>query len=410
LTEISAQTRKRLLDASITEFSTQGYYKTNVDSITQRAGVSHGTFYIYFKSKNDILKVLMQDLMQMVPNIVDSVQLPTSIKRVVLTPELLPQFEGLVHFITETLSGASGLLKAFVQGMLQDKEIFDLSTQTIRESASVFQIVVKTVQRKGRYPGCRPEIIAEIMAICMTAAILMRSMSIITASSEELAKNITGMLYPALIFDQSAPARKNRPSSQKDQKTRKDLLEAAKAEFAAKGYFDATVADIAKRINLSRGTFYLYFKDKDEIIEAIFSDMFDTIPPMNSAPDGFINRMDASSIAELIKACTQVVNLYDTPYTWALLQGFFSSERLLHNYSHIFSLTSVPLAEKINLLKNQGRCPDVDPTITAQILITTILYAAFLRNLGALECSKEEFALNMAWFLYYFLNYSPHGE
>ena len=45
----SEQTRQRLLDAAIKEFSEHGYYLTNVDSITQRAGVSHGTFYLYFK-------------------------------------------------------------------------------------------------------------------------------------------------------------------------------------------------------------------------------------------------------------------------------------------------------------------------------------------------------------------------
>lgn len=398
------------MDASIAEFNAQGYYKTNVDSITQRAGVSHGTFYIYFKSKNDILKVLMQDLMQMVPLIVNNVQLPTSIKKVVLTPDMLPQFEEVVRFILETLSNASGLLRAFVQGMLQDKEIFALSTQFIRESASVFQIIVRTVQRKGRYAGCQAEIIAQFMAISLAAAIIMRSMGVINASSEELAKNITGILYPALIFDTTAPKQKKRLLSQKNQKTRKELLEAAKAEFAEKGYFDATVADIAKRIKLSRGTFYLYFKDKDEIIEAIIKDMFDTVPPPSSTPEGFIARMDFSSLAELGKACMQIINLYDTPFSWALVQGLFSSERLMNDYRYIFTLSSTPLAEKLAQLKEQGRCPDVDPHITAQIFLTTVLYATFLRNLGALECSKEVFALNMSWFLYYFLNYPQQGK
>lgn len=40
--------------------------------------------------------------------------------------------------------------------------------------------------------------------------------------------------------------------------------------FAAKGFFNSKVADIAREAGIADGTVYLYFKSKDEILHSIF--------------------------------------------------------------------------------------------------------------------------------------------
>jgi AcrR family transcriptional regulator len=54
--------RAELLALAEKLFKTQGYSKTSVDDIVRHAGVAKGTFYHYFKSKDDILKALTQQL------------------------------------------------------------------------------------------------------------------------------------------------------------------------------------------------------------------------------------------------------------------------------------------------------------------------------------------------------------
>lgn len=49
-----------LLTAAITEFVDKGYAAVGVREITERAGVSHGTFYNYFDSKRHMLSVLIE--------------------------------------------------------------------------------------------------------------------------------------------------------------------------------------------------------------------------------------------------------------------------------------------------------------------------------------------------------------
>ena len=55
-------TRQRLLDAAEREFGERGFNRASVSSITKRAGVGQGTFYLYFPSKEDALRELVRHM------------------------------------------------------------------------------------------------------------------------------------------------------------------------------------------------------------------------------------------------------------------------------------------------------------------------------------------------------------
>ncbi len=50
---------------------------------------------------------------------------------------------------------------------------------------------------------------------------------------------------------------------------RLELVEAAELLFAKKGYEDTAVSDIVKEIKVGQGTFYHYFRSKEDILEAV---------------------------------------------------------------------------------------------------------------------------------------------
>ncbi|HEY0716854.1 MAG TPA: TetR/AcrR family transcriptional regulator [Streptosporangiaceae bacterium] len=65
--ELRAQGRatvKRLLDAGMIEFEERGFHGVRVDDVVRRAGISHGTFYLYFSNKEDLFKALLQDALR----------------------------------------------------------------------------------------------------------------------------------------------------------------------------------------------------------------------------------------------------------------------------------------------------------------------------------------------------------
>ena len=51
--------KNELLDTAQEIFLTKGYKQTSVESITKKVGVAKGTFYYYFKSKEDLLDKLV---------------------------------------------------------------------------------------------------------------------------------------------------------------------------------------------------------------------------------------------------------------------------------------------------------------------------------------------------------------
>jgi TetR/AcrR family fatty acid metabolism transcriptional regulator len=56
---------------------------------------------------------------------------------------------------------------------------------------------------------------------------------------------------------------------------RRQILEAAIAVFAKKGYFSARVSDIAGSAGVADGTIYLYFKNKEDIVVSLFADVLE---------------------------------------------------------------------------------------------------------------------------------------
>lgn len=55
--------RKKIIQAGLQIFSTKGYRNTTIHDITQSLGISTGTFYIYFKNKQELFETAVEDLL-----------------------------------------------------------------------------------------------------------------------------------------------------------------------------------------------------------------------------------------------------------------------------------------------------------------------------------------------------------
>jgi TetR/AcrR family fatty acid metabolism transcriptional regulator len=55
--------RQRILQAATRVFARKGYFGARVSEIARRAGVADGTIYLYFKSKQDLLVALFDEVM-----------------------------------------------------------------------------------------------------------------------------------------------------------------------------------------------------------------------------------------------------------------------------------------------------------------------------------------------------------
>ena len=69
-------------------------------------------------------------------------------------------------------------------------------------------------------------------------------------------------MAPLLVLDRTV-------DDTEDSAKRRQIIEGARSVFMAVGYDAASMGEIAKAAGLSKGTLYVYFKDKDELFEAI---------------------------------------------------------------------------------------------------------------------------------------------
>jgi len=63
------------------------------------------------------------------------------------------------------------------------------------------------------------------------------------------------------------------PRTSRGERTRRKLLEAARTEFAEKGFYEAGVSGITQRAGVALGTFYTYFTNKEELYRALVAHM-----------------------------------------------------------------------------------------------------------------------------------------
>lgn len=79
------------------------------------------------------------------------------------------------------------------------------------------------------------------------------------------------------------PATKRKRVAKPAEERRKDILDAAVTVFTRKGIADAKIEEITELAGVSKGTFYLYFKTKDDAAAAAWQRHMDTFGDVGEA-------------------------------------------------------------------------------------------------------------------------------
>lgn len=59
--------------------------------------------------------------------------------------------------------------------------------------------------------------------------------------------------------------------------TRRELLAAGRRLFAEKGLYDSRIADLSRQAGIAKGTLYLYFGNKEELVDAVVTNGFNEL-------------------------------------------------------------------------------------------------------------------------------------
>ncbi len=107
-----------------------------------------------------------------------------------------------------------------------------------------------------------------------------------------------------------------------------DLISAAMATFAERGVRNTLVSDIVKAAGVAQGTFYLYFKTKDDIVLAVVDSIVDRLQANleRAVAEG------GSAVERLQRLCDMLGGLTDKPGTTEIVDFMHLAEnRPLHD-------------------------------------------------------------------------------
>ena len=120
------RTMRKLLNAAMVAFDKRGYHATRVNDIVDIAKTSHGTFYLYFSNKEDLLRALVAEAASESQGLYDTLNaLP-----VLGTPPQWEDVYGWVQAYSELWTNYAPLFRIWTDLATADPELVDMVRQT----------------------------------------------------------------------------------------------------------------------------------------------------------------------------------------------------------------------------------------------------------------------------------------
>jgi AcrR family transcriptional regulator len=145
------KTMRKLLDAAMIVFARRGYHAARVDDIVKVARTSHGTFYLYFSNKEDLLRALVAEAGEVVAT------LDTSLGPVGPDDSGWCELRRWMEHFSGAWQRYAPVLRAWTDLAMSDAE---LSAQGHAAAGAVAQTLASRVAETGPRPGIDPSVAA----------------------------------------------------------------------------------------------------------------------------------------------------------------------------------------------------------------------------------------------------------
>lgn len=180
----------KLLDAALVVFAERGFHAARVDDVCTAAEVSHGTFYLYFASKEDLFRTLVDDVV-------------TEMRE--LAGELPPIGAGVTGY--RSLRGWLGefhdlyvrygpIIQAWNEANASDEELARLGAHVLR---SFVDRLVERVEENHPVPVDDPRLAALAMVAMVERSTTFAVSGLVRTDRDELLDTLTGILHVGLF-------------------------------------------------------------------------------------------------------------------------------------------------------------------------------------------------------------------
>ncbi len=201
------------------------------------------------------------------------------------------------------------------------------------------------------------------------------------------------------------PYRQSEKSELRKETRKKHILRTAADAFSSKGYHQTSVKDIADASGISVGTFYLYFKNKEEIFEKLYDEMWAYILSLIAYAEKDISYSPSQVLARTITANLWGYKRFNKLSKIMLIEAIGINPRFQAKYTELMLESVSRMKSGFSQLMRSGsiQIADLDVAATAYIgavnnVITCLLLSEREYNLNSCAYSLIIFlmqALNM---------------
>jgi len=184
------ETLRRLLEAAITVFDERGYHAARVDDIVKVAQTSHGTFYLYFRNKEDLFLALVSDVTEAMRQLAESL------------PPIKPSKAGY-DVLRAWLDDFYGIyehyhpvIRAWTEANAQNAELATTGAKVLRRF--IDQLVLR-VQESDRSTVNDPNLAALAMVSMVERVSFYAVVRMVPVEREALIDNLASILHVGLF-------------------------------------------------------------------------------------------------------------------------------------------------------------------------------------------------------------------
>jgi AcrR family transcriptional regulator len=126
------KTLRKLSDAGLRVFARRGYHQARVDDIVRAARTSHGTFYLYFSNKEDLLRALAVECAEAIE------QLATRVPAVPPDADGRDALRAYLGSFLDTYGRYGVVIRAWMENQVSDRKVDRLGVEAFTHIAEAF--------------------------------------------------------------------------------------------------------------------------------------------------------------------------------------------------------------------------------------------------------------------------------
>lgn len=189
--ERGRRTLVRLLDAAVAEFAEFGYHGASMARLSKQAGAAHGSFYMYFADKDDLLLALVADVRS---ELGDALR---GVPRLRPGPEGRDEIRRWLREVSTIYQRHGAVLQAINDAMTQDREP-ELATVLLDDLASWTKVLAGRI-RAAEHGDLDPHLTALTIHGMIEGANRARFTGELAVGFEELVEALTEFVHQGVF-------------------------------------------------------------------------------------------------------------------------------------------------------------------------------------------------------------------